>query len=173
MLNQALLEPIAHADPILVADFEQGLAYVSQVEGAAIGFVPWGDSTANAIIGVTQVIPFTDLALPDQSAPNQVLRIDYNIGAWGGFTYAFTDGSSWISQDWAGHNAFRFWLYGNNTGQILQIELFDNRLPDNNADTAERFFYHLVDDYDGWQQFTIPFGYFQLAQRLAAERRSR
>ena len=30
---------------------------------------------------------------------------------------------------------------------------------DNNAD--ERFFYHLVDDYDGWQQFTIPFGYFQ------------
>ncbi|MCY4071982.1 MAG: family 16 glycosylhydrolase [Chloroflexi bacterium] len=160
-LNDALLAPIAYADPLLVADFERGVAYVSQVDGAAIGFVPWGDSTANAIIGITQVIPFTDLALPDQSAPNQILRIDYNIGAWGGFTYAFTDGASWISQDWTGHNAFRFWLYGNSTGQIVQIELFDNRQPGNNADTAERFFYHLVDDYDGWQQFTIPFAYFQ------------
>ncbi len=160
-LNEALLEPIPYADPILVADFERGVAYVSQVDGPAIGFVPWGDSTANAIIGITQVIPFTELALPDQSAPNQVLRIDYNIGAWGGFTYAFSDGSNWISQDWTGHNAFQFWLYGNDTGQIVQVEIFDNRQPDNVADTAERFFYHLVDDYKGWQQFTIPFAYFQ------------
>ena len=160
-LNETLLAAMPYAEPVLVADFERGVVYVSQVDGPAIGFVPWGDSTANAIIGVTQVIPFTDLALPDQSAPNQVLRVDYNIGAWGGFTYAFSDGSSWISQDWTGHNAFQFWLYGSNTGQIVQIELFDNRQADNNADTAERFFYHLVDDYDGWQQFTIPFAYFQ------------
>ncbi|MCY4538617.1 MAG: family 16 glycosylhydrolase [Chloroflexi bacterium] len=160
-LNEALLEPMSNADPVVIADFERGVAYVSQVDGPAIGFVPWGDSTANAIIGITQVIPFTDLALPDQSAPNQVLRVDYNIGAWGGFTYAFTDGASWVSQDWTGHNAFQFWLYGNNTGQIVQIELFDNRQPENNADTAERFFYHLLDDYSGWQQFTIPFAYFQ------------
>ncbi len=160
-LNQALLEPMPYAEPVLVADFEEGLRYVSQADGAAIGFVPWGDSTANAIIGVTQVMPFTELALPEQSAPEQVLRVDYNIGAWGGFTYAFTDGAGWSSQDWTGHNAFQFWLYGNSTGQIVQIELFDNRQPGNNADTAERFFYHLVDDYDGWQQFTIPFAYFQ------------
>ena len=160
-LNEALLEAIPYADPILVADFERGVAYVSQVDGPAIGFVPWGDSAANAIIGITQVIPFTDLALPDQSAPNQVLRVDYNIDAWGGFTYAFSDGSSWISQDWTGRNALQFWLYGNNTGQIVQVELFDNRQPDNNADTAERFFYHLVDDYSGWRQFTIPFAFFQ------------
>ncbi len=160
-LNETLLAAMPYAEPVLVADFESGVVYVSQADGAAIGFVPWGDSTANVIIGVTQVIPFTDLALPDQSAPNQVLRVDYNIGAWGGFTYAFSDGSSWISQDWTGHNAFQFWLYGNNTGQIVQIELFDNRQADNNADTAERFFYHLVDDYDGWRQFTIPFAYFQ------------
>ncbi len=160
-LNETLLAAMPYAEPVLVADFERGLVYVSQADGPAIGFVPWGDSTANAIIGVTQVIPFTGLALPDQSAPNQVLRVDYNIGAWGGFTYAFSDGSSWVSQDWTGHNAFQFWLYGNNTGQIVQIELFDNRQADNNADTAERFFYHLVDDYDGWRQFTIPFAYFQ------------
>ena len=150
-----------YADPLLVAGFEDGVNYVSQVDGAAIGFVPWGDSTANAIIGITQALPFTDLAIPESSAPNQLLRVDYNIGAWGGFTHAFSDGANWLSQDWTGHNAFRFWLYGNNTGQIIQIELFDNRLPDSNADTAERFFYHLVDDYEGWAQITIPFAHFQ------------
>ena len=160
MLNEALLAPMEYADPLLVAGFEDGVQYVSQVGGAAIGFVPWGDSTANTIVGIAQVLPFTDLAIPESDAPNQLLRIDYNIGAWGGFTHAFSDGLNWLSQDWTGHNAFRFWLYGNNTGQIIQIELFDNRLPDNNADTAERFFFHLVDDYEGWAQITIPFAFF-------------
>ena len=161
VLNEALLAPMEYADPLLVAGFEDGVQYVSQVGGAAIGFVPWGDSTANIIIGIAQVLPFTDLAIPESDAPNQLLRIDYNIGAWGGFTHAFSDGLNWLSQDWTRHNAFRFWLYGNNTGQIIQIELFDNRLPDSNADTAERFFFHLVDDYEGWAQITIPFAFFQ------------
>ena len=123
--------------------------------------VPWGDSTANTIIGIAQVLPFTDLAIPESDAPNQLLRIDYNIGSWGGFTHAFSDGLNWLSQDWTQHNAFRFWLYGNNTGQIIQIEFFDNRLSDSNADTAERFFFQLVDDYEGWAQITIPFAFFQ------------
>ena len=43
----------------------------------------------------------------------------------------------------------------------MQVELTDNRQPDSGADTAERFFYHLVDDYQGWQQHTIPFAFFQ------------
>ena len=123
--------------------------------------MPWGDTTANAIIGITQVIPFTELAIPLSVAPNQIMRIDYNIGAWGGFTYAFSDGYTWLSQDWTHHNAFSFWLYGNNTGQIVQIELFDIRDPESNVDTAERFFYHLLDDYHGWQHFTIPLAFFQ------------
>lgn len=160
VLNEVLLEPMAYAEPILIADFEQGVAYVSQADGPAIGFVPWGDATANAIIGITQVMPFTELAIPLSVAPNQIMRIDYNIGAWGEFTYAFSDGYTWLSQDWTHHYAFSFWLHGNNTGQIVQIELFDNRDPESNADSAERFFYHLLDDYGGWQHFTIPFAFF-------------
>ena len=160
-LNEALLAPMDHAEPVLVEGFEDGLHYVAQADGPAIGFVPWGDSSGNAVIGVTQLIPFTELAIPQSEAHNQALRVDYNIGAWGGFTNAFNDGSGWLSQDWTGHNALRFWLYGNSTGQIIQVAVFDNRAPDSNADTAERFFYHLVDDYDGWQQFTIPFAHFQ------------
>ncbi len=161
VLNAALLEPISHANPLLISDFEQGLPHVAPSGGAAIGFVPWGDSLANTVIGIRQVMPFTDLAKADVPTPNQVLRIDYNIDSWGGFTHAFTDGSSWQSQDWTSHNALQFWLYGNNTERIIQIEIFDNRAPDSNADTAERFFYHLDDDYEGWQQFIIPFAFFQ------------
>ena len=160
-LNEALLAPIPHAEPMLLADFEDGVQYIAQADGPAIGFVPWGDSTGNAAIGIRQVIPFTDLARPEAAEYDQVLRIDYDIGAWGGFNLAFTDGANWLSQDWTNHNALRFWLYGNETGQIVQVEIFDNRAPDNNADTAERFFYHLLDDYSGWRQFTIPFAHFQ------------
>ncbi len=160
-LNEALLAPMPAAEPVMVADYESGLQYVSQADGAAIGFVPWGDSTANAIIGASQILPFTELAIPGASAPNQIMRIDYNIGAWGGFTHAFSDGISWQSMDWTGHNALQFWLYGNDSGRVVQVEIFDNRGLDSNADSAERFFYHLLDDYEGWRQFTIPFAFFQ------------
>ncbi len=160
-LNEALLAEMAPAEPLLIADFEDGVKLVKQADGADIGFVPWGDSTGNAVIGITQVIPFTGLARPEAAGHDQVLRVDYEIGAWGGFTYAFTDGRGWAAQDWTGHNALRFWLYGNETGGIIQVEIFDNRAPGNDADSAERYFYHLVDDYAGWRQFSIPFAWFQ------------
>jgi len=160
-LNEALLAPLPAAEPVMVADYESGLQYVSQADGAAIGFVPWGDSTANAIIGASQIMPYTGLAIPGASAPNQIMRIDYNIGAWGGFTHAFSDGGSWQSMDWTGHNALQFWLYGNDTGRVVQVEIFDNRGLDSGADSAERFYYHLLDDYEGWRQFTVPFAFFQ------------
>ncbi|MDE2854748.1 MAG: family 16 glycosylhydrolase [Chloroflexota bacterium] len=160
-LNEALLAPMPAAEPVMVADYESGLQYVSQADGAAIGFVPWGDSTANAVIGASQIMPYTGLAIPGASAPNQIMRIDYNIGAWGGFTHAFSDGGSWQSMDWTGHNALQFWLYGNDTGRVVQVEIFDNRGLDSGADSAERFYYHLLDDYEGWRQFTIPFAFFQ------------
>ena len=160
-LNEALLATMPYAEPVMVADYENGLQYVSQADGAAVGFVAWGDTTANAIIGASQIMPFTELALPDASAPNQILRIDYNIGAWGGFTHAFSDGAGWHSMDWTDHNAMQFWLYGNDTGRVIQVEIFDNRQMDSNADSAERFYYHLLDDYEGWRQFTLPFAFFQ------------
>ena len=56
-------------------------------------------------------------------ANSTVLAINYDIGAWGGFTHAFTDGDNWRSQDWTSHNALHFWLYGNNTGGTIQVEI--------------------------------------------------
>ena len=94
-------------------------------------------------------------------ASSTVLAINYDIGAWGGLTHAFTDGDNWLSQDWTSHNALRFWLYGNNTGGTIQVEIFDNRNPNLNSDTTERWFYRITDDYDSWMAFTIPFRSFQ------------
>jgi beta-glucanase (GH16 family) len=158
--NEALLAPIPFAEPILISDFETGLPYVLD-DGTAIGFVAWGDTIGNAVIGTTQVQLLSDLELPEASGVNQILRIDYNIGSWGGFTYAMTDGEVWTSQDWTKHNALQFWLYGSNTGQAIQVEIFDNHNPDVKGDSAERFFYLLLDDFEGWRQVTIPFAFFQ------------
>ncbi|MGJ3237250.1 MAG: carbohydrate binding domain-containing protein [Anaerolineae bacterium] len=84
------------------------------------------------------------------------LAISYDIGAWGGFTHALSDGENWISQDWTDFNALQFSLYGNNTGGIVKIEIFDNRNPELNNDSAERWFFRITDDYEGWQEFVIP-----------------
>jgi beta-glucanase (GH16 family) len=146
---------------LLVDDFETGLPLGQDAFGNAIGYVPWGDSPENVILSATQLIADSALALPDSfESANTVLTVTYDINAWGGFTHVFTDGTHWTTQDWREHNAFSLWLYGSNTGGIIQVEIHDNRNPGMTGDTAERFFYQLVDDYDGWQQFTIPFHLF-------------
>src|SRR5690606_32371238 len=35
------------------------------------------------------------------------------------------------------------------------------RNPDVNGDTAERWYYRITDDFNGWQHFTIPLAQFQ------------
>ena len=141
-------------DPLAVNDFEMDEILLGQDSfGNNIGFVSWGDTAENIELRLFEATRGGE--------KSTALTINYDIAAWGGFTHAFTDGDNWISHDWTSHNALRFWLYGNNTGQIIQVELFDNRAPDGNADTAERFFFHVVDDYEAWQQFTIPFAHVQ------------
>ncbi len=41
------------------------------------------------------------------------------------------------------------------------MEIHDNRAPDATTDSAERWFYHITDDFEGWQRFSIPFTDFQ------------
>lgn len=155
-----LLMVSAQDDTLLIDDFETGVPQ-QDADGVAVGYIAWGDQTGNTVLGVSQAQPFTDLALPDATTNNQVFRIDYEIGGWGGFTHAFTDGDEWTSMDWTAHNALQFWLYGNNTGQPIQVDIFDNRNLDIVGDSAERYFYRLLDDYTGWQQYTIPLAFFQ------------
>ncbi len=139
------LAPEAPPD-LPVDDFTDSLWMGTDSGGAGIGFVPWGDSFENVALSLRQLVPGSALALPQGAgSANNVLAVAYDIGSWGGFTHAFTDGTRWTSQDWTAHNAVSFWLYGNDTGGAVQFEIFDNRNPAVSGDTAERWFYRVAD----------------------------
>ena len=162
LLVSATLTSAADTAPDkLVNDFEHGI-WMGTEDGAQIGLVTWGDTPENATLSIRQLIPHSALAVPgNEDQPNDVLAIAYNIASWGGFTDAFTDGAHWTSQDWSAYDGIRFWLYGNNTGGTIQMDILENRNPDVKGDSAERWYYRFADDYTGWKQFSIPFALFQ------------
>jgi len=147
---------------VIVDDFETGIPFILAPDGAGIGYVPWGNQPENVTLAARQIVGGSRIALPAVAdSANTVLALSYDIDSWGGFTHAFTDGTEWISMDWTAYNAMTFWLFGNDTGAQVQIDLFDNRNPDLPGDSAERYFYRVDDDYIGWRQFAVPFALFQ------------
>ncbi|HEX2621143.1 MAG TPA: family 16 glycosylhydrolase [Phototrophicaceae bacterium] len=153
----------AQLDQEFVDTFENGVPFIEDEYGNGLGFVPWGNVDGNITLSALQVMPYSDLILPNQTSATTVLAIAYDVpsGGWGGFTHAFTNGKDWIGRDWSSYDALRFSLYGNNTGSQIQIDIFDNRAPDSTTDTAERYYYRVNDDYTGWKTFTIPLSEFQ------------
>lgn len=144
-------------------DFESGVPFKVDSFNNGLGLVPWGNVFENVTLSARQIIPGGSLAIPGQEdQPNTVLSVAYDVadGGWGGFTYAINDGENWTSENWVTYGALSFWFYGNNTGAPIQLDLFDNRNPDSNGDSAERWFYRFDDDAQGWRHFTIPFGLF-------------
>lgn len=126
----------------VLADFEADELFEGRDPyNNAIGHAPWGDIAGNVALSLAE--------MERVDVSSTVLEINYDIGAWGGFTHALTDGENWISQDWTPYSAVRFWLYGNNTGGNVQVEIFDNRNPNITGDSAERWYYRIADDYDG------------------------
>ena len=145
-------------DSLLIDDFESGLPYGYDAFNNSLGFGVWGSSGAD-----TPVLDTTTIITPVPGFPvtNTVLSAVYNISQWGGFTHAFGDNDEWVSQDWSAYDGLRFWLYGNDTGGQIQVEIFDNQAISSTHDSAERFYTHITDDYTGWQQFHLPFSTFQ------------
>ena len=138
----------------VLADFELDELFEGRDQyNNAIGHAPWGDIAGNVVLSLAE--------MERVDVNSTVLEINYDIGAWGGFTHVLTDGENWLSQDWTAYNAVRFWLYGNNTGGAVQVEIFDNRNPNITGDSAERWYYRIADDYEGWLEFTIEFRSFQ------------
>lgn len=145
-------------DSQLVDDFESDLPYLRDAFNTEIGLVPWGSNTADKpVLAATTIIT----AIPGYPVTNTVLSAAYNISAWGGFNHGFSDNGEWVSQDWRAYDGLRFWLYGNNTGTTLQVEIFDNQALGTMGDSAERHYVRITDDYVGWQQFHLPFATFQ------------
>lgn len=150
-------EPAEEVEVMILDDFEvEELFLGKDSDNLDIGFVAWGGQITLELATIPD-----DLALPEQDGDNTALQVTYNIANFGGFTHALTDGEEWVPQDWTDYDTFDFWLYGGETGAMIQVEIFDNRAPDSTSDTAERWFYRIQDDFSEWQFFSIPFDYFQ------------
>ncbi len=95
--------------------------------------------------------------------PNSVLKMDFNVAAWGVVIHGFENAAldTWVSQDWSAYGGISFWLYGNNSGTDLFVDVIDNRnSPPHTNDDAERFSITLKDNFSGWKQIELPFASF-------------
>jgi hypothetical protein len=104
LLLALAIQVSAQADPItpdlIIDDFEAGVPLVLDESNTAVGFVPWGSEPGNVVLSARQIVGASTYALPTtMTTANTVLALDYDIGSWGGFTHAFTDGAAWTSMD--------------------------------------------------------------------------
>ena len=141
-----------------VDDFESGLPHGVDGDGNEIGFFKFEGPDAIVSFTITDTPP---VPVPDSAADNNVLQLDSSVpaGSWGGVVHAFENETvdTWLTQDWSRFVGISFWLYGNNTGSTLFLDVLDNRVPGTTGDTAERYSIDIIDDFSGWQYFEVPF----------------
>ena len=72
-------------------------------------------------------------------------------GQWAVFVHNFTNDAvdTWVPQDWSSYEGFSLWLYGNNTGGTIFLDILDNRNPDSTTDDAERWSLDIPDNFAG------------------------
>ena len=144
----------------IVDDFESGLPSGTDGDGLPIGFyTAAGGGGINITTTGTPPAP-----VPGELSGNQVLAVDTNTNA-GGFAvviHAFENPAvdTWVTQDWSGSEGFSFWLYGNDTGSVMFIDILDNRNPGSTTEDAERFSFEIIVAFSGWHYFEIPFADF-------------
>lgn len=146
------------ADLPLVDDFEAGLPSGRDANNLAIGFNTFQDPNpaTSVAISLTTAPP---APVPGVDDPNTVLKLDLNVVSYAGFTHSFENAEldTWIAQDWSAYEGISFWLYGNNSGTTLFVDVLDNRNPSATTDDAERWSIDLQDNFSGWQEIQIPF----------------
>ena len=146
----------------IIDDFNDGqLPTGVDPNGLDVGFITWNATGASVAITTTDSPPAPVPGAPD---PNGVLQEDLLIGPgqWAGFTHAFTNEAAdeWVPQDWSPYVGFSVWLYGNNTGGTLFVDILDNRNPGSTTDDAERWSVDIPDNFSGWQYFELPWADF-------------
>jgi beta-glucanase (GH16 family) len=151
----ATTAPIFAATLPVVDDFESGLP-AGFDGGIAIGFNTFQDPNSSVAISIANVPP---APVPGAVDPNNVLQIDLNVVSFAGFTHSFENPAvdTWVTQDWSAYEGLSFWLYGNNSGVTMFVDVLDNRTPGSTRDDAERWSINIVDNFSGWQLIEIPF----------------
>ena len=85
------------------------------------------------------------------------MNVAYNVasGGWAGVQQIFASPQNWTSLD-----QFSFRFYGNNTGHVIRLELFDDRASGSTTDTSERYEYRFTDTFSGWKTFSLAWSSF-------------
>lgn len=142
---------------VIVEDFESGeLPMGVDPYGIPVGYSFYAGGSSTVAITITDSLP---APVPGSAPGNLALQEDLFItsGSYSGFLYSFTNDTAdeWLSQDWSSYAGIGFWLYGNNTGGIIFLDILDNRNPGSTTDDAERWSIDISDNFDGWQYFEI------------------
>jgi beta-glucanase (GH16 family) len=171
----AIVLPLG-ADTVYFDDFGVENLVIDDFEGFPPGPLPSGIDAAQA--GV-QVGYFTfqgasSAAIAAEStppapesfefgSPNGVIKVDLDVTDFAGFIHNFSNDTydTWVSQDWTAYEGFAVWIYGQNSGTSMFIDLVENLNPEADpGDTAERWTVTLTDDFSGWRYFEFPFNEF-------------
>jgi endoglucanase len=85
------------------------------------------------------------------------MEVKYQIAdhGWGGVDRSYSR-----AQDWTAYTHFNFGFRGTGSGNLIRIEILDDRAPNSTSDTSERFEYAFTDNFTGWRLFEIPFSSF-------------
>lgn len=147
------------ATPQIVEDFTPPLPSGSDGNGVAVGFFTAQDGNSTTTFATTESPP---APVPDAPAPNSVLKMDFNVSAYGVVIHNFENDAvnQWVSQDWSSYAGLALWVYGNNSGTDLFIDVIDNRNPGSTRDDAERFTVTFDDNFSGWRYLEFPFSSF-------------
>ncbi|MEJ2600903.1 MAG: carbohydrate binding domain-containing protein [Anaerolineales bacterium] len=109
-----------------VDDFESGLPAGTDPNGISIGFLTFNDPNSSVAISTTNAPP---AQVPGFPADNLVLQVETDVNnnaGYAGVVHAFENEAvdAWTPQDWSGFTGFSFWLYGNNTGSVLFVDIW-------------------------------------------------
>lgn len=141
----------------IIEDFESGeLVMGEDADGNIVGYEFFQGGASTVAITLTTSPPEP---VPGAADGNTVLQEDLFVtaGSFAGFSYNFTNEAAdeWVPQDWSSYAGIGFWLYGNNTGGVIFIDIKDNRNPGSTTDDAGRYSIDLQDDFTGWQYFEL------------------
>lgn len=147
-------------EELVLDDFNATIPSMQDAHGNALGFNAFSGPGSAARFSLTREYP----PIPGEPTDNQVLRLDVDVRDWAVFAHLFyfvdADETRWMTMDWRRYDGIAFWLYGQNSGAQIFVDLFDNRHPGSTSDDAERFVYGFRDDFSGWRRISIAFDDF-------------
>lgn len=138
----------------LVDDFEGGLPTGIDSNGILIGFFIF-ETNGTVRIATTSTPP---VSVPGVTAGNTVLQMDVETTSFAGFVHVFANAAvdTLAPRDWSSYGAMTFWLYGNNTGNEMYIDVLDNR-GGSSSYPFEVWTSNFNDDFSGWRQLSFAF----------------